>query len=452
MHPIYDVLLECVRNDVGQMAEEGHDLAALRAELETVAARQSLDDLARFQEDLWRRPSPPEFPYEEPSDWKTVSGFFPDPDSHTPFAGSDEDLADRLLGAWQGRCAGCQLGKPLEGTMWPDKIRQVLETVGSWPLDFYMNPAPGGMAPEQLPDCDFFQRDGEWRNTLCRGNFDHVAPDDDVHYALVSQGVIEEFSPDFTGEDVVAKIVERMPYSTVWAAGKSMFRTAVMGLKQPHTAIMGNPCRQSLGAQIRCDPFGWAAPGNPALAAKMAFTDAATSQTRNGIYSGVFFATLMADTLAQGDPVRAIDTAAQYVPPRSRFAEMVAFIRDACSAAKDWQAANAALLAKYEAEAPRFNHALPNAAIVLMGLLMGGGDFARTLGITVMAGLDTDCTGATVGSIMGCARGAKGIPNEWIEPFQDTIRTEVKGMPEVRITEVAHRLHVLAKRYGRFAG
>ena len=176
----------------------------------------------------------------------------------------------------------------------------------------------------------------------------------------------------------------------------------------------------------------------------------APTQTRNGIYSGIFFAVMMADAFAHGDPVKAIDTAEQYFPPKSRFAEMIRFIQARCAAEGDWQKVNAAILEKYPHEAKRFNHCLPNAAIVLLGLLKGEGDFTRTLGTTVMAGLDTDCTGATVGSIMGCALGTAGIPAHWTDPLNDTIKTQLPGMHELKISEVARRMYEAAKGNARY--
>lgn len=450
MHPLYEIVLKDTETDIRQMVEEGHDDVSLFAELSSVREKNAFEALAAFQEELWQRPSPPDFAYEEPDDWETIAAGFPDPDLHARFSGDEQALADRLLAAWQGRCAGCQLGKPIEGTMWPDKIRTVLELVGSWPLDDYMNPAPAGMTMDQLPDCDFFQRNNEWRNTLCKGNFDHVAPDDDIHYAIISQLVLEMHGADFTSEQALDALKNHLPISCLWASGRNMFRTSTFGVPSPWTARMGNPCRQSLGAQIRCDPFGWGAPANPALAAKWAYRDAVNSQVRNGIYSGVFFAVLLADVLAHGNPVAAIDTAEAYVPPKSRFAEMICFIKDRCANSGDWLAVNDAMLERYPVEAGKFNHAIPNAAIVIMGLLMGGGDFTRTLGITVMAGLDTDCTGATVGSIMGCALGTSGIPANWTEPFHDTIRSDVKGMPEVKISELAARMFDIAVQHARW--
>ena len=449
MHPIHDFLIQALRIDIDQMVEEGHDRSGLEAELEAAVATGSADAIIALQQNLWGRPSPTTFPYEEPSDWESISAGFPEADASTPFTGSDGDLHDRVLAAWQGRCVGCQLGKPIEGTTWPEKIKQVLELVGSWPLTDYMNPTPAGYSIEQLPDCDFFQRNNDWRNSLCKGRFDHVAPDDDIHYCLISQILLEEKGADFTSRQALDNLLRRSPLSGLWASGRNMFKLGALGFESPTTAILGNPCRQSLGAQIRVDPFGWGAPGNPTLAAAMAYRDAVNSQIRNGIYSGIFHAVMMADVLAHGDVVRAIDTAESYVPPRSRFAEMIRFMKQTCAEESDWEVVNRRMIDRYYFEASKFNHAIPNAAIVILGLLKGRGDFTTTLGITVMAGLDTDCTGATVGSIMGCALGTRGIPSHWTAPLNDSIRSTVIGHQDVTITDMAERMSAVAARNAR---
>jgi ADP-ribosylglycohydrolase len=444
MHPLKELLVGELGIDLEQMLEAGHDRAELEAELARARESGSADALLKLQEEWWARPSPASFPYDEPNDWESISATFPDGESHARFAGTDGDLADRLHAAWLGRCAGCQLGKPLEGTVRPEKIREVLERVGSWPLDDYINPLPDGVDVATLPDCDFFRRPR--KNAFTRGRFDAVSPDDDIHYALLSLRTLEKHGADFTTEQALATIVRHTPPAVIFASGRNAFRTSLFGMEPPHTALFGNPCRQSLGAMIRCDPFGWCAPANPALAASMAYRDAVMTQTRNGIYAGMFFAVLMADVVAHGDVARAIDTAARYVPPKSRFAEMVGFVRERCAAEADWRKVNADIYAKWVEEGRRFNHSLPNGAIVLLGLLRGGGDFSKTICITVMAGMDTDCTGATAGSIMGLAVGTRGIPERWSSPFNDTIRTELAEMHELKISEVAARTFAVAGR------
>ena len=42
------------------------------------------------------------------------------------------------------------------------------------------------------------------RSTLARGRFDHVAPDDDILYAMVGQRGLEEFGPGFSREQAWA--------------------------------------------------------------------------------------------------------------------------------------------------------------------------------------------------------------------------------------------------------
>ena len=442
MHPLYDIVLNDLRVDISQMAAEGHDESALLQELEEVRSQQSLDALAALQEDLWQRPSPAGYPYDEPNDWESISRHFPDGGSSGGRIGSD-DLADRLLAAWRGRCAGCQLGKPVEGAT-PSQVREVLRGVGSWPLRDYMNPVDEQHRQALSASSEAFRR--YYRPGLCKGNFDSVEPDDDIHYAITGQMVLERFGTEFTGQQAIDVLLELTPVSFLWAAGRSMFRTALFGLTPAFTAIYGNPSRQSLGGQIRCDPWGWAAPGDPLLAARMAYRDASNSQVRNGIYSAIFFSALMASALVQRDAIEALETAERYLPPRSRFAEMLQFVKAECAAQDSWESVNEAIYGRYPVETRVGNHSLPNAAIVVMALLKGDGDFSNTIGLAVMAGLDTDCNGATAGSIMGCALGTQGIPAHWTDPFNDRIRTELKGLSELSISEMAERMYRIARR------
>jgi ADP-ribosylglycohydrolase len=457
MHPLYEIVLADIRSDISQMAEEGHDENALMGELEAAASKRSLDALVALQEDLWRRPSPAGYPYDEPNDWESISRHFPDATLRSSEATSlrstspgptsghvgDDDLADRLLAAWQGRCASCQLGKPVEGAA-PAQVRELLTAVGSWPLLEYMNPVDEPRRQALTDSSEAFR--AYYHEGLCKGNFHSVAPDDDIHYTITGQLVLERFGPEFTPQQAIDTLIDITPVSSLYAAGKSMFRTALFGLTPPYTAVYGNPCRQSLGGQIRCDPWGWAAPGNPHLAARMAHRDASNSQVRNGIYSAIFFSALMASALVQGDAVQALHTAERYVPPKSRFAEMLNFVKSECAAQESWERVNEAIRSRYRAETRIVNHSLPNAAIVVTALLKGEGDFSRTIGLAVMPGLDTDCNGATAGSIMGCALGTRGIPTHWTDPFHDRIRTHLKGLPEIRITEMAERMHRVVRQ------
>ena len=55
-----------------------------------------------------------------------------------------------------------------------------------------------------------------------------------------------------------------------------------------------NPYRETLGARIRADVFGYAAPGNPEKAASMAYREATLTNAKNGLYGAMFTAAMLA--------------------------------------------------------------------------------------------------------------------------------------------------------------
>jgi len=105
-----------------------------------------------------------------------------------------------------------------------------------------------------------------------------------------------------------------------------------------------------------------------------------------------------------------------------------------------WQRANEKY-GKYH-----FVHTLPNLAFVLIGLIWGNLDFKETISIAVMCGYDTDCNGATTGSILGALKGIKEIPEEMSGPLNDRIKSAVFGYSDVRISDLAKRTFELAKK------
>jgi ADP-ribosylglycohydrolase len=75
--------------------------------------------------------------------------------------------------------------------------------------------------------------------------------------------------------------------------------------------------------------------------------------------------------------------------------------------------------------------------LVCIGLLYGQLDYGKSICIAVSGGIDTDCNGATVGSIVGMILGAKNLPEYWITPLCDTVETGVQGYTLVPISQLA---------------
>ena len=77
--------------------------------------------------------------------------------------------------------------------------------------------------------------------------------------------------------------------------------------------------------------------------------------------------------------------------------------------------------------------------MVLLSLLYGQGDLAKSITIAVMSGWDTDCNGATVGSIIGAMHGAKALDGAWVNPLNNVMHSAIMGFDGSRITDLAQR-------------
>ncbi|HJN18732.1 MAG TPA: ADP-ribosylglycohydrolase family protein, partial [Armatimonadota bacterium] len=82
-------------------------------------------------------------------------------------------------------------------------------------------------------------------------------------------------------------------------------------------------------------------------------------------------------------------------------------------------------------------HTISNAEVCAVSLLWGDLDFEKSICMSVMPGFDTDCNGATVGSVVGLMLGAEKLPAKWIDPMNDTLITGVAGYHRVSLTQMA---------------
>ena len=87
-----------------------------------------------------------------------------------------------------------------------------------------------------------------------------------------------------------------------------------------------------------------------------------------------------------------------------------------------------------------------NVAFVVIGLLYGEGDFKKSMIYAINCGDDTDCTGATIGAVLGIIYGKKGIPEDWASYLGDNLvtvaidRTSVGNQLPRTCTELTERI------------
>jgi len=355
------------------------------------------------------------------------------------------DIRQKIKGGWLGRTAGCLLGKPVEGFLTEsfEKNREMLQAVSAFPPDSYLTFAriekiiqlSGRAIPDWLtPDANLVAEN------ICAG-----VRDDDTDYSILGLIYLEKWGAGITPQKVGDEWLRRLPYFEVYTAERIAHRNLILGLKPPETATFWNPYREWIGAQIRADAFGWACPGAPEKAAALAFADAALSHEKNGIYGEMWVAAMLAGAFVTSDVAEIIRIGLSQIPRQCRLAQAIADVIDLAEKnGTDWQKTIAQIWEKFGQYHPV--HTINNAAIVAAALLHGQHDFTRAIGIAVAGGWDTDCNGATVGSILGVVLGADGLPNHWINPLNDRLLSAVRGFENMPISELAERTFQVAQK------
>lgn len=433
-----------IMTEYEQCLMEGKDVSSYKPLCEAIAHgitdddRRDIEDAIEVICDAMRaHPVRTDYPYVEPSDYESIIAASPSAKSAPVLPTVPENLQEHIKGAWYGRIAGCLLGKPVEGwrseLMWP-----VLKESNNYPLNRYF-------FRRDIPE-HFFSEKKVWKGACFADNIDNCMPiDDDTNYTTFAMKLVERYGRDFKPMDVMEAWMTWIPMFATCTAERAAYRNAALGLLPPETASYKNPYREWIGAQIRGDFFGYCNPGDPAAAASMAFRDASISHVKNGIYGEMFISAMNAAAACTNDIKKIIETGLAYVPEKSRLRADVDEIIAMYDAGKTVDDAIAHIHSRYDEHSSNgWCYTNSNAMIVTMGLLWGNGDFGKSICIAVQACFDTDCNGATVGSIVGMMNA--GIPEEWIAPFGGNLRTSIDGYNHVTVDFLAeHTMTLLGK-------
>jgi ADP-ribosylglycohydrolase len=154
----------------------------------------------------------------------------------------------------------------------------------------------------------------------------------------------------------------------------------------------------------------------------------------------MFVAAMLSTAAICSDINEIIQTGLSRIPDKSRLSESVRTVLEWKKEGLSWeQAINRIHVAYDENNTHDWCHTISNAMIVCIGLIYGETDLEKSIGIAVLGALDTDCNGATVGSIIGMMLGAEALPQKWISPLNDRLKSGVDGFGLVKISEMAAR-------------
>lgn len=349
-----------------------------------------------------------------------------------------DKLYDRVYGGWLARCAGCLLGKPIEG--WSRQmIAEVAQEQENYPVSTYLTSRISEALMKKYENSPL-------RDRAYIDKVDGMPEDDDTNYTIIGMKLLENCGRDFTPDDVADLWLRDLPYLHLCTAERVAYRNYVTNHEIPETATYCNAYREWIGAQIRADIFGYVNPGDPVAAAEMAWRDACFSHVKNGIYGEMWAAAMIAEGFVNSDPKSVIRAGLAVVPQESRLVSAIEDVLAWHEEGVQWETALERICARWDEKCGHdWCHTISNAQIVAAALLFGGGDLEKTLSIAVMPGFDTDCNAATAGSVLGVMLGAEALPEKWIAPLNDTLYSGVDGFQKTAISELARRTVKLVK-------
>lgn len=414
---------------IGQMALDGHK----------VAMAEVLSDM------VLNAPMKEGYAYEEPSDLEGIRRLRPgtanvqaiekdsaEPSYETVSEEWRETLEDKLYGAWMGRICGCLLGKTVEG-MRTDELVPLLEQSGNYPMRRYIKSTD--VTSEMWENYRFFQ---ERKEVYFADQVSFMPFDDDMNYVVMAQKLIEKYGRDFTPYDVSWEWLRLQPMTSYFTAEAVAYRNFSQGIQPPESAVYQNPFRELIGAQIRGDYFGYINPGKPEAAAELAWRDASISHVKNGIYGEMFVAAMLAEAAVKEDIVEIVRGGMGQIPATSRLYEHLEKVMG-------WYESGVGEKECFDRIHEEWDehtlygwcHTISNAMVVTASLLYGGGDYGKSICLSVQTGFDTDCNGATVGSVLGMRGGMASISEEWTGPIHGTLQTTIFGMDKAAVKDLA---------------
>lgn len=304
---------------------------------------------------------------------------------------------DKVYGGWYGKCIGVALGDPVAGYT-PEKVKMKYGRI----TDYLESPRTSN---------------------------------DDLLYPIVLLHTIEECGMGFTSRDLAYEWLEHLVPEYTFTAERIALENIRRGIIPPFSASENNPFNEWIGAQMRGEVNGFIAPGDPETAISFAYRDATVSHKKEGVYSELFNAAVISAAFVEKDIWKLTRIGLSYVPRCSEFYNTVNTTYQWCDELRNPEAVLERIRKTYSTKY-HWIHTFPNIAIVIMSLLLGEGDFERSICLSANCGFDADCTTGQIGSTVGVLLGEANIPIKWKQPLNNKLKTRVIEFEEMKIDEL----------------
>jgi len=316
-----------------------------------------------------------------------------------------EGYKDKVLGCWLGKNIGGTLGTPFEGKKYVHN------------LTFY-DPIP----KEPLPN-------------------------DDLDFQLVWLKMLEDIGPEVTFSHFAEYWMKYL--SGHWYNEYSFCTYNLQrGLRPPISGAFQNYYVDEMGSPIRSEIWACVSPADPQLAARMAWMDSSLDHTGGeGRWGEMFWAAVESAAFVINDVQTLIHIGLSMIPISCNISRVIREVLYCHESGIGWDVARERVATVFGHHQPC--NAIPNHGFTVIGLLYGE-VFGDKLCKAVNCGYDTDCTGATLGSLLGIMNGASTIPEEWKRPVGEAIvpckQTVTEGLPRT-LDELTRRTIAVAQNF-----
>jgi hypothetical protein len=249
---------------------------------------------------------------------------------------------------------------------------------------------------------------GQWTEGKWQGE---MVPFDLFLYSIMKNGL------DVTATEMAEDWVRYLDIKRVWCANRAAYENFQKGIWPPWSGHPRNTVwGDAIDFQIEADLFGLISPGMPRVSNAWGDKVGHIMNYGDGVYAGMAMAAMYSEAFFESDPRKLAEYSLQAIPAESGYAKMVRDVLDLHQQYPDWQDAWKKLEPKWgrkDGELVSGVYVPINGAYVYMGLLYGGGDFWKTMNISMRCGRDSDCNPSSSAGILGTILGLKGIPEKW---------------------------------------
>ena len=330
---------------------------------------------------------------------------------------SMSDYTDKVEGGWIGQAIAVLWGQWTENKWQGHMVPFDLE-------DWYRAKTPPKELSDKAAAIENSQKRRDFMLTFYddKNNWEKWIPEkmsdqDDLYIEFMFLHSIMKNGLDVTATEMAEDWLKYLAPNRIWGANKASYLNFSKGIWPPAS---GNPRYSTQGDaidfQIESDLFGLISPGMPRLSNAWGDKAGHIMNYGDGVYGGMAMAAMYTEAFFEKDTRKLAEYSLKAIPSESGYAKMVRDVLDLHQKYPNWQDAWKELQPKWGKKDGRLVSNLDvriNGAYVYIGLLYGGGDFWKSMNISMRCGVDSDCNPSSVAGILGTILGMKGIPEKW---------------------------------------